>query len=466
MLIRKLVIYTLPIILILFFTATFYITQENIAESSISVTPANIRIGLVREVPQMQFSVQGYYILTNGYLGELITVAEPGQRYTVQRVNDRILLSGGGEQWGAFTGPLVLQKVLTEVSILSGDGAVNKKTSGAGLAVIDVSKTVSGMQTDLSGYTVLTAQDIVNLKVSDELHLVTLYHNGDNRRYRGDFDFRLDPVGVTAINTLPIEQYLYGVVPAEMPSGWPEEALKAQAIVARTYALYSLGQHSTYGFDMLATQMNQVYRGYDHETPNTSWAVRQTAGQILTYQDQPILAAFFSSSGGFTGNCEDIWKQPVPYLRAVEDIFDFNEKHYNWSVTMTPAQLAAQFTFREYPYSQVLNLEEIARDATGTRVKVMRITGLCPDGQFKQEYVQNADRVRFLIGLKSSMFTMSKEHDANGHLVSVTFNGDGWGHGVGMSQFGAKGKALQGYNHRDILHFYYTNVKLVPNFGG
>ena len=97
----------------------------------------------------------------------------------------------------------------------------------------------------------------------------------------------------------------------------------------------------------------------------------------------------------------------------------------------------------------------------------MRITGLCPEGQFKQEEIYNADRVRFALGLKSSLFSMEKTYDENGRLVLVTFNGSGWGHGVGMSQHGAKGMAEKGYSYYDILNFYYTDdVEIVYNYGG
>jgi len=440
---------------------------KNSVECGVSIIPSNVRVGLMRAIPEVSFSVQGNYIITESYYGDLIIAAEPGQKYTVVKTDDGLALFEGDNFLGIFSNSIVARKVVTEIAILNAESALLKKTNGVGLAVIDGNYRITGMAKDLSGYSVTSAAAVENLKASDEIHLVSII-DGQNqtRRYRGEFEFRTDENGITVVNALPIEEYLYGVVPSEMPAEWPEEALKAQAVVARTYAFYSLGQYLLHGFDVLATQLNQVYRGYDYENERTTRAVKATEGQLLVYEEQPILAAFFSSSGGFTGNCEDIWKQKSPYLRAKEDIYDYNEKHYGWSVTMTTDQIAAQLTFKDYPYSCIFDIEELERDAAGARVKIIKVTGLCPEGEFKQEEIYNADRVRFALGLKSSLFNMEKTYDEGGNLISITFNGSGWGHGVGMSQYGAKGMAEKGYNYIEILKFYYTDVDLDYSYGG
>ena len=467
MIIRKIIntIFLVIIFCCVFWSVFTEFRFKNFAESNVSIVPSNIRVGLMREIPSISFCVQGDYVIAEGYHGDLIVAATAGQKYTVTKTDEGLALFEGDRLLGVFSNNIAVKKVITEVAILNADLALSKRTSGAGLAIIDGSYRITGMAKNFSSYSVISAKGMSELKASDELHLVNII--GDqNRRYRGEFEFRSDENGITVINTLPIEEYLYGVVPCEMPAEWPKEALKAQAIASRTYALYSLGKYSLHGFDVLATQLDQVYKGYDYEDERTTNAVKATEGQVLVFDGQPILATFFSSSGGFTGNSEDIWKQYVPYLRAKKDIYDYNEKHYNWSVTMTPEELALQFTSRGYPYSYVTDIEEIERDATGSRIKVMRITGLCPEGQFKQEEIYNADRVRFALGLKSSLFSMEKTYDENGRLVLVTFNGSGWGHGVGMSQHGAKGMAEKGYSYYDILNFYYTGVEIDYNYGG
>jgi len=314
--------------------------------------------------------VQGDYVITEGYYGDLIVAATAGQKYTVTKTDEGLALFEGDNLLGIFSNNIAVKKVITKVAILNADLALSKRTSGAGLAIIDGSYRITGMAKDFSSYSVISAKGMSELKTSDELHLVNIIDDqNQSRRYRGEIEFRSDENGITVINTLPIEEYLYGVVPCEMPAEWPEEALKAQTVVSRTYALYSLGQYLLHGFDVLATQLNQVYKGYDYEDEKTTNAVKTTEGQVLVFDGQPILAAFFSCSGGFTGNSEDIWKQYVPYLRAKKDIYDYNEKHYNWSVTMTPEELALQLTSRDYPYSYVTDIEEIERDVTGSRLR-------------------------------------------------------------------------------------------------
>jgi stage II sporulation protein D len=448
----------------------FYYHHIKFAEAKVSVVPSNIRIGLQREVPEIQFSVQGKYMILNSYNGEQITMAEPGKTYTIQRKdgasgNSLIRLLCDGEQIGSFSGQLVVEQVNQEVNVLSGTGALAKKTGGQGFAVIDGSGTVTALPKNIGNYNILSADGIGSLKVSDDLQLVSINTQGAVKRYRGNFDFRLDGKGITVINYLPIEEYLYSVVPSEMYSYWPIEALKAQAVVARTYALYSAGQYLAQGFDILATTQNQVYNGYDQETAATNKAVDETRGQVLTYKGQLILAAFHSSSGGYTGNCGDIWKENIPYLKAKTDPYDVNDHHYNWSVSYSAKQLAALFTAKNYPYSEVIDLEVAVWDETETRVKELRVKGLDLDGEYKEERIYNADQVRSVLGLKNSLFTLDNSYDEVDKLTLVTIMGSGYGHGIGMSQYGASGMAQQGYNYQDILQYYYTGVDLELNYG-
>ncbi|MBO8136536.1 MAG: SpoIID/LytB domain-containing protein [Desulfotomaculum sp.] len=445
--------------------------QVSSAEGSgVSVTPKTIRIGLVRQAPEIEFSIQGRYIFFKGYNGEFIAEAEPHKRYKVERVDQGegksiLRLSCSGSTVSEFRGPLLVRKVNQEASILSGSGALVKRTGGRGLVAVNAAGEIKELPENMSKWTLISASGMANLKVQDELQLVTLYTGNTSKRYRGNFDFRLDETGITAINDLPLEEYLYGVVPSEMPYDWPEEALKAQAVVARTYALYSRGQYLAYGFDVLATQKNQVYHGYDHETPETNKAVEETKGQVLTYNDRLILAVFHSSSGGFTGNCDEVWKEYIPYLTAKKDPYDYNEKHYDWSVTMSADQLAKQLKSKGYLYSKILDINEVQRDETGARVKKIQVKGIDENGRVKEEDIFNADMVRYALGLKSSLFTMKKENDEENNLLSVTFTGSGWGHGLGMSQYGARGMAWEGYSYQDILEYYYNGAELEYNYG-
>lgn len=438
------------------------------AEGKVAVESGTIRIGLARELPEAEFAVQGNYIITNGYNGEIITYAQTGQNYTVQSVGQdkTVRLYQNGNLLGVYTGPIVVEQVDQEINILNGAGALAKRTSGQGLACIDASGTVTQLPKNIANLSVLSAQGYVTPQVSDETQLVVVKNKGTAKRYRGNLDLRADDRGITVINYLPLEEYLYGVVPSEMPRDWHHEALKAQAVVARTYALYSSGQYLSQGFDILATQQNQVYHGYDHEGDRTNRAVDETRGQVLTYDGRLVLAAFHSSSGGYVGNCSDIWLEDIPYLRAKEDPYDFNNLHYNWSVSKSTDELLKMFADRGMDFAELLDIEEVQRDETGARLVKMLIVGRDHQGNVKQQEVANADRVRTVLGLKSSLFNMQKHYDSEGTLTGVTITGSGWGHGLGMSQYGAKGMAEKGYNYRDILQYYYTGAKIELNYGG
>jgi stage II sporulation protein D len=149
--------------------------------------------------------------------------------------------------------------------------------------------------------------------------------NGD---YRGSFEFRADALGgVTAINVVGLDDYLQGVVPAESPASWPIEALKAQAVAARSYAITT--SKAGAGFDHYPDTRSQVYGGVEVEQPSTNEAVRQTAGEVVTYQGDPVTTYFFSTSGGRTENVENtsLGREPVPWLQSVDDPYESAPRH-------------------------------------------------------------------------------------------------------------------------------------------
>lgn len=151
-----------------------------------------------------------------------------------------------------------------------------------------------------------------------------------DRWYRGRTRLIRQGNSLTAINHVDLEHYLYSVVGAEAISTWPIEALKAQAVAARSYALYKQKTGSNGIYDLDTTISTQVYKGLNSEYTTTHEAVNETLGQIMTYNNQVILAAFHSSSGGHTENVEDIWTSPLPYLRAVVD-YDQQSPVFEWN---------------------------------------------------------------------------------------------------------------------------------------
>ena len=262
----------------------------------------------------------------------------------------------------------------------------------------------------------------------------------DDRWYRGAV--RVIPSGkkLLAINYVDLEQYLYSVLGAEMSPDFPAEALKAQAVAARTYALYRSQSTSKKLFDVDGTQSSQVYRGLSSEANTTQAAVNATVGQVMTYRGKPILAAFHAASGGLTENVEDIWSSRIPYLRGVPD-YDLGTPGYEWSKTFSISELSQSL--------KVNNIKTIAADRTTQfgSVVSLKIVG-------DQDKTLAGKQLRSLLKLRSLRFTINPTPDG------FVFNGRGYGHGLGMSQWGAYSMAQQGMNYSNILTHYYRGIDL------
>ena len=160
-------------------------------------------------------------------------------------------------------------------------------------------------------------------------------HAASDGRYRGELQIRATLGGVSAINAVALDDYIRGVVAGEMPSGWPQEALRAQAVAARTYALATSKQGD--GFDQYADTRSQVYNGIAGETAATDEAVAATSGEVVTYQGKPIVTYYFSTSGGRTEDLENsfLGASPVPYLRSVDDPYDSASPRHRWTRQMS-----------------------------------------------------------------------------------------------------------------------------------
>jgi len=234
--------------------------------------------------------------------------------------------------------------------------------------------------------------------------------------------------------------------------------------------LANLDTYRDQGFDLLATQMSQVYGGYDAEHPNSTRAVNETRGQVVLCNGKPISAFFHSSSGGYIEDSKDVWSESLNYIKAKSDPYDKNENHYNWSVSYNKEQLVSQLTSikgfynkageAERIFTRVDDIEILEKTSTGARIKKIKITGLDTGMKPLRVEISNADVVRRVLGLKSSLVVMKKESTPDDKLNSVTFTGSGNGHGLGMSQYGALGMASKGYNYQDILKYYYSNSEI------
>lgn len=340
------------------------------------------------------------------------------------------------------------------------------------------------------GTTIVDSDDPVVLSASTEVKIA-------NVRYRGVAEVLRNSTGTLAgVNELPMEHYLYGVVPRELgPLQWGQpEAQKAQAVAARSYGIRGLGKRAADGYDMLATVTDQVYGGKAAEHPISTAAVDATNGIVPTYQGSVISALFFSTSGGATANTEDVFSSPVAYLKGVEDRdngawlddlpaplpppgapepadFEYDQSsYYRWTVTWTPAQMSEVITdyartqgFTGTSVGAVSAIDVTARSNSG-RVKTIQYVTAAGT------YSDTKDRVRSSLkffnasnvktNLYSSLFSITIERDANNLITRYRADGGGFGHGVGLSQTGAAGMAERGYTFEEILGHYYKGVTL------
>jgi stage II sporulation protein D len=274
----------------------------------------------------------------------------------------------------------------------------------------------------------------------------------DGQPYRGEVALWPGDTGVQVVNTLPVEQYLYGVLPKEMSPLWPEEALKAQAIASRTYAFHTLlTRKGNARFDLEATTAFQVYGGAGAETPETSGPVDQTRGSYLAFQGLPIIACFHANSGGETESADAVWGAALPYLQRVKDSFSRLTPDACWNAELGLDTMVRQLWEKGYRPGGIISLETEDLSSSGRIGRVIINTS-------RGRLELTGNEFRLAMGptiIKSARFTATRKGKR------YLFEGCGYGHGVGMSQWGARKMAASGFTYDTILHHYYKNVSLV-----
>jgi len=349
-------------------------------------------------------------------------------------------------------------------------------------------------------------------------------------RYHGGFAYsRRDGGFLTVINMVDIEDYVKGILPYEMSNTWPMEALKAQALTARTFAIRSIGRHGSEGFDLCVEVHCQVYRGRGLANDRTDSAVDETRGMFITFNGRPAETVYASSNGGASESSENVWVEARPYLRGVVDPWEADVARripgYNWSVSHTPAQLSARIRER-FPTSNLGTITAVRvterspsgnvigvtlTDSNGRtftlsgRAQINRGLGTptlrfdivggatwSPGGVLANQPAQAAGQggqVSVIDGAGNVTVRPAGELHAitgTGDVVNVagggatggtgggtglvdgrfTFNGAGSGHQVGMSQWGAFSMAqYHNLTFRDIIHFYFTGVEITEMYG-
>lgn len=326
-----------------------------------------------------------------------------------------------------------------------------------------------------------------------------LYYN--EKPYRGAIRLkRFESSDLTIINYLDLEEYLYGVVPREMPADWDLEALKAQAIAARNFAVMHSGDYESIGFDLTNDINSQVYGGVEGENLKSNQAVNETKGLILKYDDYIAATYYHSNSGGQTESVENVWQSEVPYLKGITDEYSENVKNSLWEKTYTLSQISLQLNNAGYDVGRIYDVEPVSI-SENNRILELLFKGTKDDvilekGETRKIFgyfdiksmwfdVQKGNEVRIVNSKKyytdgitsQKIITASGVKDLssyqaydiyNGESVTslkttisnITFKGRGFGHGIGMSQWGAKVMAERGHSYEDILLHYYSGTYL------
>ena len=317
-------------------------------------------------------------------------------------------------------------------------------------------------------------QEAVTLTPAEPNSLVRV--NG--KAYRGSAVILRGGSGITVINRVGLESYLLGVVSAEMGRRGPaeQEALRAQAVVSRTFALRHLGRRKAQGFDLSATVSDQVYSGQGGETPEGRAAVMETRGRVLTYEGAPIEAFFYSTCGGRTADGFEVFRGAVrPYLRSIADqagngsVYCSISPRYRWHEEWTGEALRS-------------TLERNLPPVTGTRsvvreVSNVRVARRSPSGRVDQlaiglggpEIRVEGPAIRQVMRLSSGELLRSTAFDlvatvGGQRVIHLTVDGMGSGHGVGLCQWGAVGRARAGQGYQQILAAYFPGTRLERSY--
>lgn len=333
------------------------------------------------------------------------------------------------------------------------------------------------------------------------------------KKYRDFLGFLVRNDGILLINHVEVENYLYGVVPKEVGASFPIESIKAQAVAARTYALSNINKHKNEGFNLCDTTHCQVYGAMDAEHSSTNQAVNETRNMVVYYEGKLAETTFHSNNGGYTESNKDAWGgAALGYLIAKEDKFSLNSPNSSWTVKLTLQEMNSKLISAGINVGELIDME-VLEISEGKRVLKLKIKGSSKDE------IISGSKLRTILGnneIKSTFFNINKEGTSsnaktyimdgnsikpievnlsNATIIdgrdvktilktgtttalgensaksitnnyatsptSFTFEGKGYGHGVGMSQYGAMEMAKQGYNFEEILKYYYTGVDII-----
>jgi len=277
----------------------------------------------------------------------------------------------------------------------------------------------------------------------------------NGRKYRGIVEISPADKGVLVVNELPLEDYLVGLINCEISSQWPIEAIKAQAVVARTYAVYQKEARKNATYHLESTVMDQVYEGCEIEDSRAGRGVKETAGEVLTYENKVIQAFYHSNCGGHTEASENVWGVLLPYLKGVDCVYCLMAPSARWEQTISLKKIESLLKSNGY---QINGLRDIKAGNKNRSGRVTDLTLLSARGTLTISAVNLRKAIGFSV-IRSTNFEVRTAGD------DAFFMGTGYGHGVGLCQWGAKQRALDGFDYREILSYYYPGTRLEKIYG-
>jgi stage II sporulation protein D len=272
----------------------------------------------------------------------------------------------------------------------------------------------------------------------------------NGKGYRGTTEVTASGRGLLVINEVDIEEYLVGLINCEISSRWPMEVVKAQAVIARSYALFQREARKNQPFHLESTVMDQVYNGCDIEDGRAAAAVAATRHEVLTYNGRVVQAFFHSRCGGHTEASENVWSLTLPYLRGVSCTYCAGSPSSKWEVNLARNKVEALLRTGGYQVRGIREIRPVNRYQSG------RIADL--------EVVSDTGSVFMpaVVFRRLAGYAVIRSTDFEARMMgdSLLFSGNGNGHGVGLCQWGARQQAEEGRSYREILSYYYPGVGL------
>jgi len=353
----------------------------------------------------------------------------------------------------ATAGSAALRPETIRVALMKGTESVS--ISGTGLLVTDGSGMPLRLEMPLDvkrgrdGMTV-NGRHVQGLVISAPVRVAV---NG--KGYRGLLEVSAADRGLLVIDELPLEEYLVGLINCEISSAWPMEAVKAQAVIARSYALYQKAARRNAPYQLESSVLDQVYEGCDIEDSRAARGVQETAGEVLTYDGKVIQAFYHANCGGHTESSKNVWGVSLPYLRGVPCRYCQDANPSRWEQTLSLKKVEAALKNAGFPVQGLKELRLAGRNESGRVTDVVAVgargTAIVPAVAFRKAVGYGV--------VKSTNFELKNGRD------EVTLTGVGSGHGVGLCQWGAKQRAQDGFDYREILGYYYPGVRIAKGYG-